>query len=78
MRGDDIEVSPVFFAYVVITQNELYLYLLDEQRITDKIYNHFFMEGLDVILQKYNNTLAGIDSMVCKICRKDPIQNSNV
>lgn len=56
--------TPVFYAYVIITQKELHLYLLDEQRHTDKIYNHFFTEGLNIKVQKYSETLNGIIGVV--------------
>lgn len=64
LRGSDIEYNPVFFAYVIITNDELHIYLLNEQRFTDKIYNHFYTEDVDVILKEYNNTLAGINNVV--------------
>lgn len=64
LRGSDIENNPVFFAYVILTQTELQLYVLKEDRITLKIENHFSQENIDVTVKEYNNTLAGINNVV--------------
>lgn len=67
LRGRDIESTPVFYSYAIITQNELYLYLLNaDERYTDAIDNFFFMEKILVIVKEYNGTRAGINEMVCK------------
>lgn len=65
LRGADIESTPVFFSYLILTQNDIYLYILDETRITHYIENHFYTEGIDVKVKEYNSTLAGINTVVC-------------
>lgn len=49
---------------MIITQKELYLYIKNEKRVTHYIENHFYLEGIDVIVKEYNNTLAGISNVV--------------
>lgn len=67
LRGSDIENNPVFFAYVILTQTELQLYVLKEDRITNRIENHFSQENIDVVVKEYNSTLAGINNVVGSI-----------
>lgn len=64
LRGTDIECVPVFFSYVILTQSEIYLYILKEERVTFKIQNHFSQENIDVIVNEYDKTLAGINNVV--------------
>lgn len=64
LRGTDIESNPVFFAYIIITQKELDLYLLKSDRYDNRIYNHFYKEGITVNVKEYNNTLNGIINVV--------------
>lgn len=67
LRGTDIENSPVFFAYVILTQTDLQLYIMKEDRVTSRIENHFSQESIDVVVKEYNGTLAGINNVV-RIC----------
>lgn len=57
--------SPVFFSYVILSQTELHLFLMKKERISNRIENHFYLEGVDVIVHEYNGTLAGINTVVC-------------
>lgn len=70
LRGSDIEHNPVFFSYVILTQTQLQLYMMKEDRITLRIENHFSQESIDVIVKEYNGTLAGINNVVCMLCRQ--------
>lgn len=71
LRGADIEANPVFFAYAILTPNELHLYIMNKERINYDIENHFYVEGIEVLTKEYNTTLAGINSVV-KIRWKSP------
>lgn len=64
MRGSDIETTPVFFSYVILTPTEIYLYLLKYDRVTARIENHFTQENINVIIREYNSTLSGISNVV--------------
>lgn len=55
----------MFYAYVIITEKEVQLYLLDEQRINDNIRQHFESEGISVTPFNYKDTLTGINRVVC-------------
>ncbi|XP_055315123.1 xaa-Pro aminopeptidase 1-like [Sitodiplosis mosellana] len=65
LRGSDFEYAPLFFAYVIIAENDTYLYLLKQDRATtNKIDNHFQTEHIDIIINEYNNTVAGINTVI--------------
>lgn len=64
LRGSDIEYSSMFYAYVIVMEKEVHLYLLDEQRITDSIKQHFQNEGIFVTEFSYKDTLTGINRVV--------------
>lgn len=67
LRGSDFDYAPLFFAYVIIVEHDTYLYLLKQERATtNKIDNHFQTERVDVIINEYNNTVTGINSVVSK------------
>lgn len=64
LRGSDIEANPVFFAYAILTLKELHLYVLNRNRINYDIENHFYVERIEVMVNEYNTTLAGINNVV--------------
>lgn len=55
---------------MILTQTELQLYVLKEDRITNRIENHFSQENIDVVVKEYNGTLAGINNVVGSIIYK--------
>lgn len=66
LRGLDIPYNPVFFAYVILTANEVRLYVLDRSRITTKILDHFEEEGVkdEVKVFEYDLIKAGLTDIV--------------
>lgn len=65
LRGSDFDYAPLFFAYVIIAEHDTYLYLLKQERATtNKIDNHFQTEHIDIIINEYNNTVTGINTVV--------------
>lgn len=71
LRGSDFDYAPLFFAYVIIVEYDTYLYLLKQERATtNKIDNHFQTEHIDVIINEYNNTVTGINSVVSNFTTK--------
>lgn len=71
LRGSDFDYAPLFFAYVIIVEHDTYLYLLKQERATtNKIDNHFQTEHIDVIINEYNNTVTGINSVVSNFTTK--------
>lgn len=72
LRGSDFEYSPLFFAYVIITEYDTYLYLLKQERATtNKIDNHFLTEHIDILINEYSNILAGITNVVSTFYDQD-------
>ncbi|XP_055371721.1 xaa-Pro aminopeptidase ApepP-like [Condylostylus longicornis] len=63
LRGSDIQYNPVFFSYIVLSRNELYLFI-DEERITPSIYEHFDSHGITIELRKYESVFDEISRMV--------------
>lgn len=65
LRGQDIaDYNPVIYAYVIVTHDDIYLYVLDKSRITSKIYKHFKDEGVEVIVDEYDKITNGINKVV--------------
>lgn len=56
LRGSDLKYSPLFFAYLIIMVNErkIFFHLSKSDRFNAKIYNHFYMEGIDVEPMPYD------------------------
>ncbi|ODQ66039.1 Creatinase/aminopeptidase [Nadsonia fulvescens var. elongata DSM 6958] len=54
LRGSDIPYNPVFFAYALITDNEVKLYL-DHEKITDKLRSFL---GASVLIKPYNEIFS--------------------
>ncbi|XP_043266621.1 xaa-Pro aminopeptidase ApepP-like [Venturia canescens] len=52
LRGSDIPYNPVFFAYVVLTQDEVHFFV-DQSRITPEADKQMKDEGVDVIYHPY-------------------------
>lgn len=69
LRGSDIDNNPVFFAYVILTQTEIQLYVLNEKRITENVKKHFEEERINVKIKKYGNILDGVVSVVCNLAK---------
>lgn len=53
LRGSDIPYNPVFFAYVVLTQDEVHFFV-DQSRITAQADKQMKDEGVDVIYHPYD------------------------
>lgn len=64
LRGSDIEYNPVFFAYVLITEQTVQLYLLDASRIDAKLTAHFDSENCAVSVHEYSDIADGITALL--------------
>lgn len=67
LRGSDIQYNPVFFSYVVISMDQVHLFI-DEAKVVPAVYNHFNDEGVQVTVHPYEK----IHSFL-----KDEITNEN-
>lgn len=66
LRGLDIPYNPVFFAYVILTANEVRLYVEQPTRITAEIEKHFQEEGVEdeIKVSDYNLIKTGLKNIV--------------
>lgn len=66
LRGLDIPYNPVFFAFVIITETEVRLYLQHPSRITQAILEHFDEEGVEdeIKVFDYDQVKAGLANIV--------------
>lgn len=72
LRGSDFEYAPLFFAYVIIDEHNMSLFLLKKERAeTNKVANHFQTEHIDVSIEEYNATLTGINNVVSNFNNED-------
>ena len=68
LRGNDISNNPVFFSYVILTEQSVDLYLLNKNRVaTPEIQKHFTDEGIEINIFDYETILNGIEHTVSKI-----------
>lgn len=67
LRGGDIANNPVFFAYILLTDTDIQLYI-HEGRITSEIQQHFMDEGITVVEHKYEDISEGIAAYVIYFC----------
>lgn len=52
LRGSDISYNPVFFSYVVLSMDQVHLFV-EEAKLTPAVYNHFNVENLQVTVHLY-------------------------
>lgn len=77
MRGKDIPNNPLFFAYVLLTDSTIQLYI-HQNRITEAITQHFDKEFITIIEDGYDNILNGIKQYVRKIVLQFSYEYCNV
>jgi Xaa-Pro aminopeptidase len=63
LRGSDIKYNPVFFSYVVVSMNEVHLFV-DEVKVTPAVYNHFNEEDLQVTIHPYEKLQSFLTDQV--------------
>ncbi len=60
LRGSDVNFNPVFYAYMIITQNEVHLYI-DPHKLTADIYKKLERDGVTVSLyDHYEKNLSNL------------------
>lgn len=52
LRGSDIEYNPVFFSYVILTLNEVHLFI-DENKLSPSVREHFTSEEINITTHPY-------------------------
>jgi hypothetical protein len=68
LRGSDISYNPVFFSYVVVSMDQVHLFV-DEAKLTPAVHNHFSDEDLQVTIHPYEKLKSFLTDEV--------IQNKN-
>ncbi|XP_033340803.1 xaa-Pro aminopeptidase ApepP [Megalopta genalis] len=56
-RGSDIPYNPVFFAYVILTLNDLHLFI-DKSKVSEKAQQQLIDEGVNVVYHAYDDINA--------------------
>lgn len=62
LRGSDLRSPPVFFAYTIITHNEVILFT-DPTKITTKIRDHFNTNNVQVTFKGYDQIFAAVEQL---------------
>lgn len=63
MRGSDIPFNPVFFAFLVITENSVHLFI-DKNKLTDEVVAHLSAEGINASFHAYEDIYEFVSQMV--------------
>ncbi|KAK9503079.1 hypothetical protein O3M35_011725 [Rhynocoris fuscipes] len=66
LRGEDIKFNPVFFSFLVISFNEIHLFI-DEEKITNSIENYFMCDHLPIKIHSYDSIYFLLSEMEKKI-----------
>ncbi|KAG5671242.1 hypothetical protein PVAND_001451 [Polypedilum vanderplanki] len=62
LRGSDISSNPVFFAYVIVTDKDVLLFI-EPSRITDEIEKHFKTNNVEVTIKKYDEIFSTLETL---------------
>lgn len=68
-RGSDIDFNPVFFSYVIVTNESLYLFI-DDKKVTSVLRKHFQNENVNVTFYPYEKIQSFYPDLV-SICFVD-------
>lgn len=69
LRGNDIEYNPVFFSYIIITHNEITLYI-DKRKITNIL---TYLEENNIMVKNYNQIWDDLPAL-----KSNNIENNNI
>ncbi|XP_055310118.1 xaa-Pro aminopeptidase ApepP-like [Sitodiplosis mosellana] len=65
LRGSDIDYNPVFYSYVVLTQDELYLFV-EKNQLPVGYEEHFRKNNVTVIVDEYENVQTILKDLIKK------------
>lgn len=63
LRGSDIQNTPVFFSYAIVSDSQIVLFT-NPDRINNDIEDHFRSEEISVTIREYDDILTGIKEQV--------------
>lgn len=65
MRGTDIDYNPVFFSYVLLTLDEIYLFVAVDQLPSNYVV-HFSQNNVTVKVDNYENAKSVLEQLIAK------------
>lgn len=65
LRGSDIDYNPVFYSYVILTQDEIYLFV-EKNRLPIGYEEHFKKNNVTVIVDDYENVQTVLKQLIKK------------
>lgn len=65
LRGSDIDYNPVFYSYVVLTQDEIYLFV-EKNRLPVGYEEHFRKNNVSIIVDEYENVQKVLKDLIKK------------
>lgn len=69
LRGSDIAYNPVFYSYVLITLDEVYLFV-EKNKLPDGYEEHFRKNNVSITIDKYNNVQSVLKGLISKFSGK--------
>lgn len=69
LRGSDIDYNPVFYSYVLVTLNEIYVFV-EENQLPSDYEEHFRKNNVTVTIDKYENVQKVLKELIAKSTRK--------
>ncbi|KZC14975.1 PREDICTED: xaa-Pro aminopeptidase 1 [Dufourea novaeangliae] len=76
LRGSDIPYNPVFFAYVILTLNELHLFI-EKSRVNEEAQQQLTDEGVNVVYHAYNDIHVFLKEIASSCTSDEKIWISN-
>lgn len=67
-RGSDIDYNPVFLAYLIITKNEIYLFI-DQEKLPSNFSDHLEANEVKVNIAGYNEISTVLKKLVCSLLK---------
>lgn len=62
LRGNDISFNPVFFSYILLTQDEL-MFFIDERKLTNEVKAHLKSDKVKVTVKPYESVLEELKKL---------------
>lgn len=72
LRGADIMYNPVFFSYVIVTKDDIHLFI-NKKRITSAMDKHFVAEGCPITFDAYNDIQSFLSALVSKLAPQEKV-----
>lgn len=74
LRGTDIPYNPVFFAYAIVTMDQVFLYV-DAAKLSDEVYRSL---GKNVTVRPYEDILSGCKEVAGKVGKAQKVRSASL